>query len=363
MKKFKNFIFLGMMLFISAGAFAQQKTANISFDRKSYDFGKIMEEKGNVTYKFSFINTGGVPLIINNVQASCGCTTPDWTKSPVLPGQKGFVSATYNPAGRPGPFEKTISITSNSEPSVSVVTIKGEVLAKAKGIEDIYPDLMGDLRLKSRYISFARVFVNEKKTQKVEIVNVSSVPVKITLSSMSKYIDVKAVPATLKPKQQGIIEITFDASLIKEFGFVSDRIALTTNDKPNANSALTVSASIEEDFSKLSEKELAEAPSMDFSSDTYNFGDLVQGKRVEHEFTFTNNGKKDLIIRKIKASCGCTTVDPRDMVIKPGASSSIKAIFDSTGKMGSQSKSITVITNDPKKTTLYLWLKGNVVNK
>ncbi|MCK4700035.1 MAG: DUF1573 domain-containing protein, partial [Bacteroidales bacterium] len=81
-------LFMGNLV---PGAMAQQKQAAISFDKLTHDFGTFKEEDGNVTCKFSFTNTGSIPLVINRVIASCGCTSPAWSKEPVMPGRKGFV--------------------------------------------------------------------------------------------------------------------------------------------------------------------------------------------------------------------------------------------------------------------------------
>ncbi|MEA4937772.1 MAG: DUF1573 domain-containing protein [Paludibacter sp.] len=102
----------------------------ISFDNSSYDFKKIKEQDGLASTVFKFKNTGDAPLVINRVQASCGCTTPTWTKEPILPGKTGEVTASYNPENRPGSFIKTISVFSNAGTAPTLLTIKGEVIPK-----------------------------------------------------------------------------------------------------------------------------------------------------------------------------------------------------------------------------------------
>ncbi|MFM7854097.1 MAG: DUF1573 domain-containing protein [Flammeovirgaceae bacterium] len=99
--------------------------ASVTWDASAHDFGKI-KQGVPVTHEFKFTNTGKVPFIITNAQPSCGCTAPDWTKTPVPPGQTGFVKATFN-AGMQGPFNKTITVTSNVEGGITLLTIKGEV--------------------------------------------------------------------------------------------------------------------------------------------------------------------------------------------------------------------------------------------
>jgi hypothetical protein len=111
-----------------AFAFAQ---GVITFETTTHEFGDVKETGGPISYDFKFKNTGDQPIIISNVQASCGCTTPDWTKTPVAPGQSGLIKAQYNPLGRPGAFNKSMTITSNSIEATTVVFIKGNVVPDA----------------------------------------------------------------------------------------------------------------------------------------------------------------------------------------------------------------------------------------
>ncbi|MDR0864163.1 MAG: DUF1573 domain-containing protein [Candidatus Symbiothrix sp.] len=99
----------------------------ITVDRSVHDFGTIGEDNGNVSAVFVVTNNTGAPIVLTNVSASCGCTTPSWTKEPIEPGKTGEVTATYSPKGRPGPFDKSITITTSGDPERLVVHIKGTV--------------------------------------------------------------------------------------------------------------------------------------------------------------------------------------------------------------------------------------------
>jgi len=125
MKKL-SFILLGILI---VGSIVAQAPI-ITFEKSTHDFSKIKEQDGNASYSFTFKNTGNAPLVINRVQASCGCTTPTWTKEPILPGKSGTITAVYNPLGRPGPFVKTISVLSNAGQNATTLTIKGDVTPK-----------------------------------------------------------------------------------------------------------------------------------------------------------------------------------------------------------------------------------------
>ena len=97
------------------------------FNEESYTFGEIGEGP-QVTHEFKFSNPGKEPLVLSNVRASCGCTTPSWPKEPILPGKDAVILVTYNTKGRIGPFTKSITITSNAATSSKVIYIKGEVV-------------------------------------------------------------------------------------------------------------------------------------------------------------------------------------------------------------------------------------------
>ena len=142
--------------FFAFTANAQTGSALFKFEKTTHDFGDIPE--GNpVTYEFKFTNTGKVPLVIAEVKASCGCTTPKWTNEPVLPGKTGKITAQYNTLNRPGSFNKNLTIMANTEPAVTVLYIKGNVLAKIKTPEELYPRKVGKVRMFSDYVYLGRV--------------------------------------------------------------------------------------------------------------------------------------------------------------------------------------------------------------
>ncbi len=96
----------------------------MKFESEEHNFGTVAEGP-SVSYDFSFTNTGSEPISLESVRASCGCTTPNWSKDPVLPGKTSKITATYNTQGRPGNFNKTITVQSTA--GQKVLTIKGDV--------------------------------------------------------------------------------------------------------------------------------------------------------------------------------------------------------------------------------------------
>ncbi len=112
---------------------AQNNSPNapiMKYTEETHDFGNIPEGP-EAQVDFVFTNVGKEPLIIQQCSASCGCTTPDWTKEPILPGQRGVIKVKYNTKDRVGTFNKSIYIRSNakSDKERYEIYIKGNVIA------------------------------------------------------------------------------------------------------------------------------------------------------------------------------------------------------------------------------------------
>ncbi|RLD25360.1 MAG: DUF1573 domain-containing protein [Bacteroidetes bacterium] len=357
----KLFLFIFCAIGLIAPLISQTIQPKISFNEELYDFGKFKEADGKVTHNFEFINTGGLDLIVQNVTASCGCTAPQWTREPIPPGGKGFIAATYDPKSRPGAFRKYVTVISNSNPGNVRLTITGEVTPKPRTIEDDYQHAMGPMRLRSNHFAFGTMKNTQQAEKRLEIVNTTNSLVNIEFERVPKHVTIKAVPAALQPNQKGVLIASYDAPLRNDWGFVIDRMGLKINGVSERNYSLVISANIEEDFASLSAEQLAKAPVLSVDNHEFKFGKINQGEKREHTFVLTNSGKSDLHIRKVKASCGCTAVQPDKNVVVPGESINIKTVFNSAGKVGNQNKTVTIITNDPKKSKLVLWVKGEVV--
>ncbi|MCB0737869.1 MAG: DUF1573 domain-containing protein [Bacteroidetes bacterium] len=99
----------------------------LKFEKTLHNFGDKVKQHQPVSCEFKFTNDGAEPLLITNVKPSCGCTTPEWPKEPIMPGQSGVIKAEYN-AEKLGAFHKTIEVTSNATETPLSLTIKGSVI-------------------------------------------------------------------------------------------------------------------------------------------------------------------------------------------------------------------------------------------
>ena len=117
--------FVGMLSAQTAEVKTDDNKAGITFASLEHNYGTI-EYDANGTCEFEFTNTGKEALTLVNVQASCGCTAPEWSKEPIKPKEKGKITVKYN-TKIPGVFQKQIRVYTNANPNPIVLTIKGEV--------------------------------------------------------------------------------------------------------------------------------------------------------------------------------------------------------------------------------------------
>ena len=118
----KIMLFFGLLLSVTI---SMAQSSEVVFDTTTFNYGTIVKgAPGDCTFKF--VNKSKTPLILTNVQASCGCTTPSYPKEAINPGQKGEILVHYD-TQRVGYFTKTISVSTNKQDAPIVLTIMGEV--------------------------------------------------------------------------------------------------------------------------------------------------------------------------------------------------------------------------------------------
>lgn len=341
----KKIGFLALCLLMSISMTFAQK-AEITVEKTVYDFGKIAEKDGNVSCDFIIKNTGNAPLVISRVTASCGCTTPEWTKEPIAPGATGTVKATYGAKGRPGPFSKTISVYTNAKEGAYILTIKGDVIPEVQAPEAAYPSEMGDLRLKKSSVVFNNIKNTETRSESIEIYNQGSGPLTIGFAGLPAYIIANTFPQSIPTGASGVITITYVGSKVNDFGSVKSDFNLIINGKKNENKPITVFSIVSEDFSKMTETQLNNAPVIGIDPASMNFDNIKSEKTKT--LTITNNGKSNLLIHNIKTTSNAFLIPGGKKEIKPGKSQTFLVKINEKELSNNAAGYIEVASNDPK---------------
>jgi hypothetical protein len=238
---------LALLLF----CFSAQAQGIMTFEKEQHDFGNVPEGT-MATHEFKFKNTGNQPIIIANVQASCGCTTPDWTKTPVLPGKMGMVKAVYSSGGRPGVFNKTVTVTSNAATPNTTLTIKGTVLNPEEVKASLTPAQRAQaprLVLDRTSHDFGKMEAGQQPTARFTVKNTGKQDLVLgMITSPCNCVGYKNAPQPIKPGQSAVIELLYAQ---RQLGQMADVATLNSNDIEGATK-LTLKANVVRDLNAAS---------------------------------------------------------------------------------------------------------------
>ena len=348
------------MALVAVAVLAQQPV--ITFEKTEHDFGKINEGDGRVSVQFQFTNEGMTPLVLSNVRASCGCTTPTWTKEPVEPGQTGSITVTYNPNGRPGRFQKTVTVTSNASEPTKKVYIKGEVIPKTAKPVNKFTVKVGDFGMKTKTLDLGTITKGETKSGELEYANLSKETHTIALEPVPahEYFIYQISLDTVKPEQIGKFMLAIDTKAPKLYGPVEEyAYVVFDNAKLDKSETykLVVKADVVEDFSDMTLEEKQQAPIIETKGDYY-VGAIAAGKVQKCNLQLKNTGVKPLEVRRAYTTAENITVKSTPKAIKSGKKANITIEINTKGlEPASYTREVMIISNDfehaRKKVTIH----------
>ncbi|MDR3250488.1 MAG: DUF1573 domain-containing protein [Tannerella sp.] len=327
----------------------------------SFNFGTIGESDGYAEHVFKFKNEGTSPLLITQVQASCGCTTPEWTTTPVEPGQEGVIILTFNPRGRLGSFNKSATVHTNEDGGYKrhKLIITGNVVNRPRDLNAYCKDTVGGVGIEDivlEYNTFDPVGANKKT---VYIKNSNPEAVYFTLDNVPDFMTV-TYPDSLKAEWPGEIAFAFDGTKTTgRKGRFNDLITLTVKDNTgNALGSETISlkANYIDDFNGLSPLQKVNSPTLEVQNVQLDLGEVKDGflglfgGSASKSFVLVNVGKSDLTVHSVSSD------DPRvhtpnlnGKVIKVGESLAV-SVNVKAKEIGENNidTDIYVVCNDPR---------------
>ncbi|MCD7970961.1 MAG: DUF1573 domain-containing protein [Alistipes sp.] len=364
MARLQAYLFRGLLpAFIAAiipsGFVAgQNRSSTLDFKQEIWDFGKIEEADGPVSHTFEFTNTGDNAIVIERVSVSCGCTTPEYSREPVLPGKKGSIKVTYDPAIRPGYFSKDIYVISNNGRNNDRLIVRGEVKGKPRTVEQDYPYLFADrLRLDNLSANFRYVTQASTAIQTIGYANVSSKPVKLefAVSPDDGIVTAEAVD-NICAGCKGEIKIRVRTPQGK-FGKMNYKLYPVVNGVQQ-KLGISVTAIATEDFSQVRN---GEEPSAKVNPTYQNLGTVKKGAKPSYTFTVENTGTSPLVVRSVLTQEGISTDLAEGTSIAPGKSAKVKCTLDTRdAPAGTYTKIVTLILNDPARPMRELRLAATV---
>jgi len=355
----KKTVIYAVVAFFSVSLFGQNgRTASIEFNKLVHDFGDIQLNSGKQSHTFTFKNISQQPIVIQTVISSCGCTTPEWTKSPVKPGESGKIEVTFLNDQGPYPFDKSLTVYVTGTPKPIILRIKGVVHEKQKSLKQLFPEIFGQMALRKSPVDVGQIMQGSVDRETIEIANTSGTPIKVTFADLTKGLTLNVNPTTIEAGSKGELVVNIDTKAENNWGLTSYQAIPVVNGK-RVSKKLVIQATIREDFSNLKKGEIDQSPLPMASKSSFNFGSIPSGSKIETTFEIKNLGRRDLVIHKIDVSEGKADINYPGK-IAPGSIGKISVSINTAGHFGEKIYILTLITNSPSRPLVNLLVTGQI---
>lgn len=354
-----------LILLVAAAAACPPAAAEVRWLATDYDFGTWREVEGKRTGHVRFVNLGPDTVVITRVRPSCGCTAADYTSEPVLPGDTATVGFTYDPAHRPGRFEKTVRVIYGPGGQTKVITIRGSVIGTPASLARRYPLSAGGMRLSAGSYSFGQVEAGGNRHGFITGYNQTPDTLRPVLRGST---DVPGFEARLSRKGIGpgeMFTVTFYLSarqLAAEPGLHEWNLEVCAPD--SAGTPLCIPVRVDADLrpalGATDSASLAVAPRVSLPSAPLTLSTPSRpGAHVPFSFDIANTGASPLKVLRVYCRAGAVKITKAPRSIKPGARAAVKGYVDLSQVEGpAYGFIIDIVTNDPLAPETTLRISG-----
>ena len=327
----------------------------------THNFGAFMEDSGMVECVFRGVNVSDEPVSIVEARATCGCTTPRYSYSPIVPGDTIEMKVAYDPSGRPGRFIKKVYVRNSNDENQAELIIKGVVIGNESTLKSRYPVDLGRMRIQSAVIDFGDLEKEKDKGIYITAYNQTLDTITPILSNIPSYVQTSIIPSSIPPGEQATIAVHLLGRECDKWGPMSENITLTTGDGDELHQ-LRLIANIVPNFSRLTPGERMKAPKIVFESDRINFGTLDRsGAKVTLEAQIKNEGDNALEIYRVYTTSEGVDVKVEKDKVKKGKSTKVFVTVDPAQYKGVVlNGEIVFIVNDPTNPQARLRIVGEM---
>lgn len=301
-------LFVAFLALVSAAIAVAQPAdttaTSLVFEEVEWNFGRIEEDGGKVSHTFGYTNTAPHPVSIERVYTSCGCTTGDYSRRPLKAGASEQFTVTFDPDGRPGRFDKRITIVYDQGRGRTILRIKGVVKGRKRSEEDIYPYALGSgVRVDATYKAFGNVGQGSSKSMTIALVNTSDEGVRIEplWEERSGLLEL-FLPNTLAPKEVALATATYVLSEEEpHYGLLRDKVGILINGAKSETFFTTTAFGVDH-----FEKSATRKPRAVIEPSWYDFGEVEVPSVQRCVIRITNDGTAPLVVRSVTPREGTT---------------------------------------------------------
>lgn len=351
----KRYIIAALTALAAAGA-AQGQAAH--WLATEHDFGAFGEDNGPQTARFTLVNDGPGELSIVSGRATCGCTSPTYSKASIAAGDSTIVEVTYDPQGRPGRFSKYVEIETSGQPRKTRLYVRGTVIGSGATVARRYPVDFGPLKLAQRSMLIGEVAKGKLKTVYFDGYNRTADSLSVSIAASPAWLEVVPVPEVVPAGEQVTFVAYANSAKCPLYGLVEDSISISAGGR---TSVLPVTMIVNEDFSGISPDKMASAPIAALPQTIVDFGviDRSAPGPLTAQLRIENAGKDKLLIRRVYSSDPGVQATVNTDAVKKGKAATVTVTVDPAQCRGALFNArLNIITNDPLEPVQTMRLVG-----
>ena len=344
-----------LLTLLPFNVYAQQ----LSVKNEVIDCGNVIYEQP-VTAKFEMQNMSSNPISIKDVKTSCGCTTVEYPKEQIAPGESFVVNATYD-SRQMGHFFKDIALYSDASQQPFYLQIRGVVVEEIIDFAGQYPYTIADLNVDRNDVEFDDVNRGDRPVQKINIRNASSKSVSPVVMHLPSYMQAQVSPTTLQPGRQGTISLILDSKKVRDYGLTQTSVFLGMypGDKVHPDKEISVSTVLLPAFTEMTETQMQYAPKLGLSAEELNIAFNGKAKKTE-TIIIENLGRSELDISSLQMFTSGMKVKLNKTKLQSGEQAKLKITVDAKEIKKARSKPrVLMITNDPKRAKVIINVNVN----
>lgn len=325
----------------------------LTWSAKEWNFGRVNEEAGEVVCRFGFCNSGADSVVIRKVRSSCGCTTVDYPRGKIAPGDSAFVTVAYDPAMRPGKFDRKVLIYADDGKYQLRVT--GTVVPSEETAVQLFPERYGQLRLGRRMVYVGDVKQGYRRIGGVTGYNSGRDTLHVAFGKLPEAMTVVAEPAIVAPGELFRVSVAYSAAKDAEIGVVELPVTIMSNGVESGEIAVIARIMPGED----SPAQLRDAPMISLATKRIDLSPLSRKKPKRVDVAFRNVGRSDLHLSGVSGIDSSVRVIGYDRIVTPGKEGRITLEADAAAVEGGAFDSIVALMcNDPLAMTVRIRLVG-----
>jgi len=357
---------LSVCFFITTQAQNHKEIGHLDFVDTVFNFGPVNESQGMLAHVFPFVNLGPEYFVVEQIDPSCNCVTPDYPTDTIHAGEKSEIVLYVDLVNHPGVFRHVVTIKGNASNEPIRLYVSGYVTPSPQPLPEwdrTSSFKYGTVYIQKNYKNFGIVSTKEAVQTEIVVYNSGKQTISMALDKMKlpAYIKASLLPVKIEPKQRGVVKILFNPKGVSELGNFAQQVELILSSGGETSTIpFVVSAFIKEEAAATGGV-VSAAPKIQVDKAFIDLGAIKADEKMTVDITVANTGTSELSLRSIRTSCSCIEAFADKKELKPGASTIVKIVFDTHGRMGVENKFISIFSNDPASSIVTVKLKATVV--